>query len=134
MCGADLGVFGDNKIAECDFCGTKQTVPAADDEKKVNLFNRANNIRMHCEYDRASAIYENLISDFPDEAEAYWGLYLCKYGIAYVDDPKTKKKVPPLYRASKRSIMDDEDYKEAIENSDVIAREQYKKEAAEIDV
>lgn len=133
MCGADLSVFNNNKVVECDFCGTQQTIPAADDEKKVNLFNRANNMRMHCEFDKASAIYENLISEFFDEAEAYWGLCLCKYGIEYVDDPKTKKKVPTLHRASKRSIMEDEDYKTALEKSDVIAREQYKKEAAEID-
>ena len=37
MCGGDLSVTEGMKIVECDFCGTTQTVPNADDEKKTNL-------------------------------------------------------------------------------------------------
>ena len=32
------------------------------------------------------------------EAEAYWGLVLCRYGIEYVNDPATGKKVPTCHR------------------------------------
>ena len=81
MCGGDLEVAEEIKIVECEYCGTKQTVPNADNEKKVNLFNRANRLRMASEFDKAAGIYENIIAEFPEESEAYWGLCLCNYGV-----------------------------------------------------
>ena len=63
MCGGDLEVTEDMKIVECDYCGTKQTVPNADNEKKVNLFNRANRLRMASEFDKAAGIYENIVAE-----------------------------------------------------------------------
>ena len=68
---------------------------AADNEKKMTLFARANRLRFNNEFDKASGVYESIIAEFPEEAEAYWGLVLCKYGIEYVDDPATGKKSPP---------------------------------------
>ena len=38
MCGGDLEVKNTDKVIECEYCGTKQTVPSADNEKKLNLF------------------------------------------------------------------------------------------------
>ena len=45
MCGGDLNIIEGSTVAECEYCYTKQTVPAADDEKKMTLFNRANRLR-----------------------------------------------------------------------------------------
>ena len=39
MCGGELDVQGNISVIECDFCGTKQTVPTANDEKVQTLFN-----------------------------------------------------------------------------------------------
>ena len=133
MCGGDLEVTEDMKIVECDYCGTKQTVPNADNEKKVNLFNRANRLRMASEFDKAAGIYENIIAEFPEEAEAYWGLCLCNYGIEYVDDPATVKKIPTCHRASFESLQKDENFELALEYADVVAQKIYRDEAREID-
>ena len=133
MCGADLPVTVDMKIVECDFCGTTQTVPSADDEKKTNLFNRANKLRIANEFDRAAGVYESIVAEFPEEAEAYWGLCLCKYGIEYVDDPKTAKKIPTCHRTSFESIFNDRNYNQAISCSDFIAKVVYESEAKVID-
>ena len=133
MCGGDLEVTEDLKIVECDYCGTKQTVPNADNEKKINLFNRANRLRMASEFDKATVIYENIIAEFPEEAEAYWGLCLCNYGIEYVDDPATAKKIPTCHRASFESLQKDENYELALEYADVVAQKVYRDEAREID-
>lgn len=133
MCGGDLNITADEKIIECEFCGTTQTIPDGNDEKKTNLFNRANRLRIANEFDKAAGIYESIIAEFPDEAESYWGLCLCKFGIEYVDDPKTAKKIPTCHRTSFESIFDDENYKMAIEKSDVIAQGVYKEEATVID-
>ncbi len=133
MCGGDLEVAEEIKIVECEYCGTKQTVPNADNEKKINLFNRANRLRMASEFDKAAGIYENIIAEFPEEAEAYWGLCLCNYGIEYVDDPATAKKIPTCHRASFESLQKDENYELALEYADVVAQKLYRDEAREID-
>jgi len=133
MCGGDLSVTEGMKVVECDFCGTTQTVPSADNEKKTNLFNRANKLRIAGEFDRASGIYESIIAEFPSEAEAYWGLCLSKYGIEYVDDPRTAEKIPTCHRTSFESIFNDNNYKSALSCADVVARQVYESEARAID-
>lgn len=99
----------------------------------MNLFARANRLRFACEFDKAAGIYESILADFPEEAEGYWGLVLCKYGIEYVDDPATAKKVPTCHRSSFDSIMDDPDYEQALENADAVARSVYRSEAKQIE-
>ena len=48
MCGGDLLLQPDSTVAECEYCGTLQTVPSADSEKKMTLFARANRLRFNC--------------------------------------------------------------------------------------
>ena len=129
MCGGDLEIQEGISVAECEYCGTQQTVPNVDNEKKLTLFNRANRLRAACEFDKAAGVYEAIVADFPEEAEAYWGLVLCKYGIEYVDDPATGKKIPTCHRSSFDSIMEDSDLEQALENADVVARKVYREEA-----
>ena len=133
MCGGDLEIIEGSSICVCEYCGTEQTVPNVDDERKVTLFVRANKLRSVNEFDKAYSIYESLTEDFPEEAEAYWGLVLCKYGIEYVDDPKTGKKIPTCHRSSFNSVLDDENYLKTLSQCDVLAREVYKKEALAIE-
>lgn len=133
MCGGDLQISDADKVIECEYCGTNQTVPSADNEKKLNLFNRANRLRINGEFDKATAIYESIVAEFPEEAEAYWGLVICNYGIEYVDDPATAKKIPTCHRASFESIQKDENYELALEYADVVAQKIYRDEAREID-
>lgn len=133
MCGGDLNITEADKVVECEYCGTTQTVPSADNEKKMTLFNRANRLRLNKEFDKAAALYEQLIAEFPEEAEAYWGLCLCNWGIEYVDDPATGEKKPTCHRASFESLMKDENYLLAMEYADVTAQRVYRREAQEID-
>jgi len=133
MCGGDLNVTETDAVIQCEYCGTRQTVPTADNEKKLNLFNRANRLRMASEFDKAAGIYENIIAEFPEEAEAYWGLCLCNYGIEYVDDPATARKIPTCHRASFEALQKDENFELALEYADVVAQKLYRDEAREID-
>ena len=133
MCGGDLELTQGSSIATCEFCGSQQTVPAADDEKKLVQFERAERLRKNCEFDKAAGVYESIVADFRQEAEAYWGLVLCKFGIEYVDDPATGKKVPTCHRSSFDSIMDDTDFEQALENADAEARKVYREEAKQIE-
>ena len=133
MCGGDLEITEGVTVAECEYCGTKQTVPNVDNEKKLTLFSRANRLRLACEFDKAAGVYENIVAEFPEEAEAYWGLVLCRYGIEYVDDPATGKKVPTCHRSSFDSILEDSDFEQACENADAVARRVYRDEAKAIE-
>ena len=133
MCGGDLEIAEGVTIAECEYCGTKQTVPKAMDENLQNLFNRANTLRIKSEFDKAEKLYEKIIQADTTQSEAYWGLILCKYGIEYVDDPATFKKIPTCHRASYDSIIADDDYKSALENADISQRAIYEEQAKEID-
>lgn len=133
MCNGDLNITEADKVVECEYCGTTQTVPSADNEKKMTLFNRANRLRLNKEFDKAAALYEQLIAEFPEEAEAYWGLCLCNWGIEYVDDPATGEKKPTCHRASFESLMKDENYLLALEYADLTAQRVYRREAQEID-
>ena len=73
------------------------------------------------------------MADFPYEAEAYWGLVLCKYGNEYVDDPATGKKIPTCHRSSYDSVMDDSNFEQAVENADLMAQRVYREEAKSIE-
>ena len=133
MCGGDLRIEEGTTVAECEYCGTKQTVPNADNEKKIKLFERANRLRAACEFDKAAGVYESIVADFDTEAEAYWGLILCKFGIEYVDDPATGDKVPTCHRSSFDSVLEDPNFELVMENSDAISRKVYRDEAKAIE-
>ena len=133
MCGGDLNVEGNSQIAVCEYCGTQQTVPKQDNEKKLTLFARANRLRFSCEFDKAAGVYESIVAEFPEEAEAYWGLVLCKYGIEYVDDPATGKKIPTCHRSSFDSVLEDANFELVMEYSDVVTRKLYREEAKAIE-
>ena len=133
MCGGDLNLIEGQSVAECEYCGSMQTVPSADNEKKMSLFGRANRLRATCDFDKAAGIYESIVTEFPDEAEGYWGLVLCKYGIEYVDDPATGKKIPTCHRSSFDSVMDDSDFEKAMELADSVAMNVYREEAKRIE-
>ena len=133
MCGGDLAFEPGSTVCECEYCGSKQTIPSADSEKKTNLFNRANRLRMNSEFDKASGVYEQIVAEFPEEAEAYWGLCLCAYGIEYVDDPATGSKIPTCHRTLPTSIMEDSNFEQACDYADPVARKVYREEAKTID-
>ena len=133
MCGGDLEINENSTVFECEYCGTRQTVPSADNEKKLTLFGRAGRLLRGCEFDKAAGVFESIVADFPEEAEAYWGLVLCKYGIEYVDDPATGKKVPTCHRSSFDNVMKDPNFEQACENTDAVARRVYRDEARAIE-
>ncbi|MDE6110549.1 MAG: toll/interleukin-1 receptor domain-containing protein, partial [Eubacterium sp.] len=133
ICGGELNVSEGVTVCECAYCGTKQTLPKLDDEKKVNLYDRANHFRRNNEYDKAMSIYENILNEDKSDAEAYWSLVLCKYGIEYVEDPSSHKRIPTVNRTQFTSIFSDEDYKQAIQYADGYQKDIYESEAKAID-
>lgn len=132
MCGGTIEFNKGDTIGVCDSCGTKQTLPRLDSDRKANLYDRANHFRRNNEFDKAMSIYENILNEDPTDAEAYWSIVLCRYGIEYVEDPATHRRVPTVNRAQFTSIFDDEDYKSALKNADALQRAIYEDEARTI--
>ena len=132
ICGGALEIDSAQSVTTCQYCGTKQTLPRITDERRANLYDRANHFRRNNDFDKAMGIYESILNDDLTDAEAYWSIVLCSYGIEYVEDTATKRRVPTVNRAQFTSIFDDENYKSAIANADEYQREIYEAEAAEI--
>lgn len=133
MCGGDLEIIEGASVAECLYCGSVQTLPKLCDDRRANLYDRANHFRRNNEYDKAMGIYEQILNEESNDAEAYWSLVLCKYGIEYVEDPKTHQRVPTVNRVQFTSVTADEDYKSAIKYADAAQKKIYKAEAKAID-
>lgn len=133
MCGGDLNVTDGASVCTCAYCGTKQTLPKLGDEKRVAMFERANYFWRNNEFDKAMGIYEMVLATDDTDAEAYWSIVLCRYGIEYVEDPKSHKRVPTVNRFQTKSILRDEDYLNAIRCANGYQRDIFETEAAHID-
>lgn len=129
MCGGALEINNNETVATCEYCGTQQTLPKLDDDRKANLYDRANHFRRNNEFDKAMGIYEQILNEDNSDAESYWSLVLCRYGIEYVEDPSSHKRVPTVNRAQFTSVFDDEDYKSALKYADDFQKEVYEAEA-----
>ncbi len=129
MCGGTIEFKNGDTVGVCDSCGTKQTLPRLDDDRCANLYDRANHFRRNNEFDKAMGIYEQILSEDNEDAEAYWSLVLCRYGIEYVKDPATGKRVPTVNRAQYTSIFDDDNYKSALKYADAQQKAVYEEEA-----
>lgn len=130
QCGAQLEVLDNQKIVQCKFCGSSNAVSFID---RMGLYNRANYLRRQNEFDRAISVYEDILKEDANDAEAYYGIALCKYGIEYVDDPNGKGKMPTCHRTRYTPISQDIDFKKAIENADNDTAMLYAEEAGKID-
>lgn len=132
MCGGALEINNNETVATCEYCGTQQTLPKLDDDRRANLYDRANHFRRNNEFDKAMGIYEQILNEDNTDAEAYWSLVLCRYGIEYVEDPSSHKRIPTVNRAQFTSIFDDDNYKSALQYADGYQRNIYEEEAKAI--
>lgn len=129
MCGGSLEMLNKSSVYKCQYCGTEQTVPQIDDEQILGMLDRANHFRQVFEFDKAIEIYERIIENGTSDADIYWALVLCRYGIEYVDDPITKEKIPTCHRMQYKFILEDADYLMALNKADSLQRVLFEKEA-----
>ena len=133
MCGGDLHPQENGTTCTCEFCGSVQTIPKLDNERRMNLYDRGNHFRRQNEYDKAMGIFEQILQEDRTDAEAYWSLVLCRWGIEYVEAPATKKRLPTVNRVQLTSILADEDYLSALQYADGFQKTIYEQEARAID-
>ena len=95
MCGGAMEIDAKQSVAVCQYCGTRQTLPRLDSARIAGLYERAELLRRGNDFDKAAAVYEQIVSLAPNDAEAYWSLVLCRYGIEYVDDQPRAIRLDP---------------------------------------
>ncbi len=134
MCGGSLHAPESGSIVQCEYCGSSVTLPRVDDERVARLYNRANQLRMQKDFDKAELAYESISLERPDDAEAHWCAMLCRYGVEYVEDPENGARLPTLRRMQFEPVLEDADYLRALKCADPGARALYESEAERISV
>ena len=133
-CGDIISVDSNESSVMCPSCGNIYDVPM--DEKKeqyLNLYSRADDAWDHKDFEEASELYQQILNSDNTQAEAHFGLVLCKYGITYEIDPITQKKMPTCNRINRDSILDDKHFQSAIKYASKEAAASFQKRAQEID-
>lgn len=133
MCGGDIEVHEDMSIGTCLYCGSTMTIPRIDTDKKARLFNRANLYRLNNEFDKAYDAYKAIVEEDEQEAEAYWGMILSEYGVEYVEDPKTKKRIPTCHRTCIQAVQNSTNFMLACKYADAESKFMYQDEAEVLD-
>lgn len=132
ICGGDLKVTEGSHICECEYCGSIIALPSLTD-KKTQLYNKATQFRLSFDFDKAIGLFNVALAEDATDAEIYWSLVLCKYGVAYVRDMNTGAMQPTCNRMQYTSIYGDPDYNHALEYASPEAADLYRAEAKKID-
>ncbi len=133
MCGGDIEVSQDMTVGKCLYCGSTMTLPRIETERKARLFNRANEYRLNNEFDKAYEAYKTIVEEDEQEAEAYWGMILSEYGVEYVEDPASHKRIPTCHRTRMQNIRSTSNYQLAIQYADSERKFIYQDEAEILD-
>lgn len=128
-CGQAMTCSDEVSFTTCEACGTKQTVPTGRDERKNSFYELADQFRRNKEWDSAESIYRKILTEDEKDAEAYWSIVMCHYGIEYVENTETHKWVPKTTRKCVTPILDDENYKAAVKYADSDCRAIYEQKA-----
>lgn len=130
-CGAPLDL-NQGLICECSTCGIKNIIPKMITADRQQEFENAKEYIRTMDFDRAEAIIKSLLLDFGNDAELYWSLVLCKYGIVFNEDYTTHKSVPTILRMNANYILSDSDYLNALKFSSDDEKSVYMEYAAQI--
>ena len=84
ICGGDMEISPDKTFGICEYCGSTMTLPKINDDVRAEAFNRGNHFRRAGEFDKALSVYEKIVEENPNDAEAHWCAALCRFGIEWV--------------------------------------------------
>lgn len=133
ICGGDVSVQENSKVAICEYCGKQQVLPNLQSETKTRLYERANHFRTSKEYEKALALYEQILIEDSKDAEIYWQMVLCAYGVEYVKDRKQNSYIPTCNRTQMVSVFSNPYYKQAIQYAEEEQKRVYEEEAQKIE-
>lgn len=118
-------------LCTCENCGAVHSI-AGYDSNICSRLNLAVKFRIAGEFANAEASYGKILSDFGDDPEAYFGRFLCRYGVIYQEDENSHKLIPTCRLPMSENIFSDPDYQSAYKLADNDAKNSYKNDAVEI--
>lgn len=127
MCGALLELPDMARTCKCKSCGVLQSVPFLDSEDKSEACKNAERLRREGHYDKALELLNGLIRLSPADADLYWAVVLCRYGVSFSENKLTVENAPA------KSLLSDEDYKTALKFANETQRTIMESAAAKID-
>ena len=127
ICGANLAYRDGRWI--CPACGAVRSKDINGEEDSL-LFNAAQKLRLAA-FDEAEEMYRDIVSKYPNNSAAYWGLVLAKYGIKYETDFDGKL-VPTCYATNIASVQSDSDFRRAIDKCTDKETKQFYREQGEV--
>lgn len=116
FCGGNLVFSQNDDIVRCKYCHKEISIKELSKDLFANKFqeklNEAIELRNACDFEQAAIILEDVISQDKENAQAYYQLLLCEYGISFVDeDGNATREVPILNLVHEESIFDKHYYK-----------------------
>ncbi len=129
-CGAALNYSG-KMVCKCEYCGVTNFL-SGESIKNSNRFNRANEERQKCNFDKAIDLYDDLLDEMAPTTDILWGKTLCIFGVEYVEDPVSSEYMPTLHRIGDEDIFECESFKEALKLADDEQKDVLKKDAKAI--
>lgn len=118
---------------KCKMCGGLKEIQTTTSAEILTLINEATRLRGRGDFDESFDVCREIIKKDPKNPEGYWGAFLSEYGIQHEEDPKTKRYVPTCHRISRTNVYENADLKKCLELSTESQRENYKKDADEIE-
>ncbi len=122
-CGGALNVVAEMTGCKCSFCGTEQSLPRLNISEKSALLERADNYWRNGNYSGAAGLYEQALAYDIEDADVYFMLLLCRYGVSYRDN------APVITRFVRRPVTSDDNYKSAIFYGDEFQRSVFRYQA-----
>lgn len=102
--------------------------------KLRNLYAQAEEAQRAGRFEEAERWYRQVLITAGDEAEVYWRLVMCSYGIEYVREQATGKYLPTISHMVVDSVLDNADYRAAVRMArSAEMRSYYEAEARHID-
>ncbi len=123
-----------DQVVRCIYCQYLNQRPQATGGT-LDKLKRGNRLLQQCRFEEAEDCYEDVLKQYPDEAEALWGRLMCKYGVEVAKEEKygSVRRYLLCHCARRSSIRNEGDFHDACKYADPLVREQYEKDAEYID-
>ncbi len=133
-CTANIEFREQDQVVRCKYCQYPNQRPQATGGM-LDKLKRGNRLLQQCQFEEAEDCYEDVLKQYPDEAEALWGRLMCKYGVEVAKEEKygTVRRYLLCHRARRSSIRNEGDFHDACKHADPLVREQYERDAEYID-
>lgn len=129
-CGAPVQRVGNYYV--CEYCRNKWEIDSGNDVHAVDRANAWSALR-DGDFEKATALFEEILVKENQNHEAYWGRALSLGGIVYVTDLSENKKVPTCNNITEESFVNSKDVQKAISLAPTDIAESYRKQAEYIE-